>query len=58
MIVSAALKYLSVLGLVPRYQARSDNYASISLAQSCGLVEFLQMDHYIVWRRERGQENA
>jgi GNAT superfamily N-acetyltransferase len=51
MIVSGALGYLSVSGLVPRCQARWDNQASISLAKACGLIEFLQMDHYLLRMR-------
>ncbi len=53
-IVSGALKYLSGSGLVPRYQVRWDNHASIRLAKSCGLIEFLQLDHYILRKCELG----
>ena len=48
MIVSGALKYLAPAGVVPRCHTRSDNHASLSLAKSCGLIEFLQMHHYLV----------
>jgi ribosomal protein S18 acetylase RimI-like enzyme len=51
-VVEAALGYLAQSGLVPRYQARWDNYPSLSLARACGLVEFLRMEHYIVRKRE------
>ena len=46
--VLGALHYLAASGLVPRYQAKWNNHASISLAKSCGLLEFLQMDHYLL----------
>lgn len=47
-VVQGALKHLLASGLVPRYQTTSDNHASLSLAQSCGLTEFLQMAHYLL----------
>lgn len=52
MTVLGALKYLAASGLVPRYQARGDNHASICLARSCGLTEFLQMAHYLLLMRD------
>ena len=51
-VVEAALVHLARSGLVPRYQVKSDNHASISLAKTSGLIEFLRMEHYIV--RNRG----
>jgi mannobiose 2-epimerase len=47
-IVTAALNNLVTRNLVPRYQVRSDNIESIRLAESAGLQEFLQMDHFVV----------
>lgn len=47
-VVQGALKHLVASGLVPRYQTTSDNYASLSLARSCGLIEFLHMSHYLL----------
>jgi GNAT superfamily N-acetyltransferase len=49
--VDSALVYLAQCGLLPRYQARSDNDASLNLARSAGLIEFLRMDHYVVEMR-------
>jgi ribosomal protein S18 acetylase RimI-like enzyme len=47
-VVLTALDFLAGRGLTPRYHVRSDNRASIALARSCGLVEFLKFDHYFV----------
>ena len=46
--VAAALVYLRSQDLIPRYQVRWDNAASISLAKSSGLVEFLRVNHYLI----------
>jgi RimJ/RimL family protein N-acetyltransferase len=46
--VLCALGYLQKSHLTPRYQAKWDNLASIALAKSCGLVGFLQVDHYLL----------
>jgi RimJ/RimL family protein N-acetyltransferase len=46
-VVLAALGYLHNAGLIPRYQAKSDNAASIALARSCGMREFITVDHYV-----------
>jgi GNAT superfamily N-acetyltransferase len=46
-IVAAALGHLAARKLVPRYQVRSDNLESARLAESAGLREFLQMDHFV-----------
>jgi GNAT superfamily N-acetyltransferase len=43
--VLRALAYLEGAGLTPRYQFRADNAASRELALSCGLSEFLRVDH-------------
>jgi RimJ/RimL family protein N-acetyltransferase len=51
-VVEAALVYLVRSGLVPRYQAIWDNQPSLALAKSCGLTEFLRMEHYLVRKRE------
>ena len=45
-VVRGALEYLVKSGFVPRYQTTTDNHASLGLARSCGLTEFLQMTHY------------
>jgi RimJ/RimL family protein N-acetyltransferase len=45
-VVLAALGYLHNAGLIPRYQAKSDNAASIALARSCGMREFITVGHY------------
>ena len=47
-VVAAALSHLAQRHLVPRYQVRWDNDASVALAKACGLVEFLQVDHYLL----------
>ncbi len=47
-VVGAALHHLAASTLIPRYQCRADNGASLGLAKSCNLVEFLQMDHYVI----------
>lgn len=47
-IVLDALEHLVTSGLVPRYQTTTDNHASLDLARSCGLTEFLQMAHYLL----------
>jgi GNAT superfamily N-acetyltransferase len=47
-VVVAALIWLRSQGKIPRYQVREDNTASISLAESCGLVEFLRVDHFVL----------
>ncbi len=46
--VSAALVHLLAHKLIPRYQVKWDNRASISVARACGLVEFLRVNHYVV----------
>jgi GNAT superfamily N-acetyltransferase len=46
-IVAAALHRLQAERLLPRYQVRSDNLESVRLAESCGLREFLRMDHFM-----------
>ncbi len=47
-VVEAAVRYLEGEGRTPRYQARWDNEASLALARSSGLVEFLRVDHFLV----------
>ena len=47
-VVMAALHHLASNKLTPRYQCRADNPGSLHLAKSCNLVEFLQMDHYVI----------
>jgi len=47
-IVTAALSHLQRNARLPRYQARADNTASIDLALTCGLVEFLRVQHYFL----------
>ena len=47
-VVEAALDFLLGRGLIPRYQARWDNSASIRLAESCGLSEYMRVDHYFL----------
>jgi RimJ/RimL family protein N-acetyltransferase len=49
--VRGALDYLVASSLIPRYQTTTDNHASLGLARTCGLNEFLQMTHYVVPRR-------
>ena len=49
-LVEAALDYLLGKELVPRYQAREDNAASIRLAGSCGLAEYMRVDHFLLRR--------
>ena len=46
LVVTAALQHLRSAGLKPRYQVKWDNQASIAVARSCGLIEFLEVDHY------------
>ncbi len=50
-VVDAALAYLHDAGRIPRYQAKSDNRASLALATACGMREFLTVDHY-AYRKE------
>ena len=50
--VLAGLNYLLASGLIPRYQTTGDNHASLCLARSCGLTEFLQMTHYLLAANE------
>jgi hypothetical protein len=45
--VTAALSYLKQKGYIIRYQVREGNTASIQLAKSNGLSEFLRLDHYL-----------
>jgi GNAT superfamily N-acetyltransferase len=45
-VVGTALAELSARGLAPRYQVEEHNTASISLAQTIGLVPFLTIVHY------------
>ncbi len=47
-IVETALRFLMEQGRIPRYQVRSDNVASIGLAEASGLRQFLKMDHLVV----------
>jgi ribosomal protein S18 acetylase RimI-like enzyme len=46
-VVLAAIAHLAGQSLITRYQVRSDNFASIQLAQSVGLQEFLEIDHFV-----------
>ena len=50
-VVAAALAHLHQAHLLPRYQVRADNIASIELAKAAGLQEFLRMEHYLVDRK-------
>jgi RimJ/RimL family protein N-acetyltransferase len=47
-VVTASLQYLLSGHLIPRYQAKWDNIASIRLAKSLGLVEFLKVSNYLI----------
>jgi len=47
-VVAAALDWLESGRLIPRYQVKWDNAASIELAKSCGLVQFLSVNHYVI----------
>jgi len=49
-IVETALDFLLGRGLIPRYQAKWDNTASIRLAESCGLSEYMRVDHFFLRR--------
>jgi len=49
-VVDAALDYLDGQSLIPRYQARWDNAPSIQLAKSCGLAEYMCVDHFFLRR--------
>jgi len=49
-VVTAALKYLLELQRLPRYQVPTTNTASMQLARSIGLQEFLRLDHFLVRR--------
>lgn len=49
-VVLAALACLRDTGRIPRYQAKSDNSASIALAMACGMCEFLTVDHYVYYK--------
>lgn len=44
-VVEAAIRHLLGVGALPRYQTSADNAASIALARSLGLVEFLRVEH-------------
>jgi RimJ/RimL family protein N-acetyltransferase len=48
-VVRSALAELQRRGLVPRYQVNEDNLASIRLAASVGLRQFLQLTHFRTW---------
>jgi RimJ/RimL family protein N-acetyltransferase len=47
-VVLAALDYIEQRKWIPRYQVKTDNHHSIQLAKSCGLIEFLRIDHLAV----------
>jgi hypothetical protein len=47
-VVAAALSHLAKRHLIPRYQVKWNNDASVALAKACGLVAFLQVDHYLL----------
>ncbi len=44
-VVGAALRHLLAAGALPRYQTSATNDASLALARSIGLVEFLRIEH-------------
>ena len=46
-VVSSALKNLSSRKLVPRYQVREDNAASVHLAETMGLKPFVTTTHWL-----------
>ena len=48
-VVRRALAELQQRSLVPRYQVNEDNVASIRLAASVGLRQFLQLTHFRTW---------
>jgi ribosomal protein S18 acetylase RimI-like enzyme len=50
-VVTAAIGHLLRRALTPRYQVRSNNSASIGLATSLGLREFLRMEHFVLPER-------
>jgi len=45
-VVASAVSFLVCRGLIARYQAKWDNFASIRLARESGLIEFLRVNHY------------
>lgn len=47
-VVVAALRYLRLHGLQPRYQVDESNLASAGLARGLGLVEFLRTAHVLM----------
>jgi RimJ/RimL family protein N-acetyltransferase len=58
-VVGAALAHLLAAGALPRYQTSAANEASLALARSIGLVEFLRIEHLKVEpRRERAQDGS
>jgi GNAT superfamily N-acetyltransferase len=52
-VVGAALRYLLIGQRQPRYQVDSANLASVELARSLGLAEFLRMEHVLMPARAR-----
>jgi hypothetical protein len=48
-VVRSALAEMQRRSLVPRYQVNEDNRASIRLAASVGLRQFLQVTHFRTW---------
>jgi ribosomal protein S18 acetylase RimI-like enzyme len=54
-VVEAALEHLLAAGALPRYQTSAANAASIALARSIGLVEFLRIEHLKIEQRPGGR---
>ncbi len=47
-VVAAALNYLVSTKLQPRYQVDAENFASLAVARSLGLAEFLRVEHVVL----------
>jgi len=47
-VVRAAIEHLLERGLQPRYQVETSNVASVELARSLDLTEFIVVEHFVV----------
>lgn len=47
-VVTSAIEYLLEKGLTPRYGVNIKNAASINLAESLGMKQFLRIDHFLL----------
>ncbi len=47
-VVTSAIEYLLHKGLTPRYGVNINNTASINLAESLGMKQFLRIDHFLL----------